>query len=143
MGLHFEEGLDLADCEVFPVAKGDQLVKGAEQLVGILQDFSLVQTLACAGDDLGKQMQGVNVLQDVGLPVRDEDHVKLVKGLVDKSDVVLLDGGVLGTAVGELGERRQQGFDSRSGHLAELPREDSFTAARADGGGENNLTNPC
>jgi hypothetical protein len=143
VGLHLEEGLDLADCEVFPVSQGDQLVKGAEQLIGILEDLSFVQALACAGNDLGKKVQGVNVLQDIGLAIRDEDHVELVKGLVDEADIILLDGGVLGAAVGELGERCQQSLDSRSGHLAELPRKDSFTAASADGGGENNLAIPC
>lgn len=78
-------------------------------------------------------MQRINVLENVGLLVGDEDHIELVEGLVDKSDVVLLDRRVLSTAVGKLRERRQQGFDSRSGHLAELSRKDSFTPASANG----------
>ena len=42
VAVHLEEGLDLADCEVLPVTQGDQLVKSAEQLVGILQYLAFV-----------------------------------------------------------------------------------------------------
>ena len=62
MRLHLQEGLDLAKRQVLPVAQRDQLVKGAEQLVGILDDFPLVQSLARAGDYLREEVQGVNVL---------------------------------------------------------------------------------
>lgn len=54
--LHLEKGLDLADGQVLPVAQSDQLVESAEQLVGILDDLALVQALASAGDDLGKEV---------------------------------------------------------------------------------------
>lgn len=43
-------------------------------------------------------------MEDVGLAVGDEDDVQLVEGLVDEADIVLFDGGVLGTAVGKLGK---------------------------------------
>lgn len=105
MGLHLEESLDLADGQVLPVAQSDQLVESAEQFVGISEDFALIQTLACAGDHLGKEMERVDVLQDVGLAVRDEDHIQLVQGLVDEADIVLLNGGMLCARVGQFGER--------------------------------------
>ena len=105
MGLHLEESLDLADGQVLAVAQGDQLIESAEQFVGISEDFALVQTLACAGDHLGKEMERVDVLQNVGLAVGDEDHVQLVQGLVDKADVVLLDRGMLRARVGQFRER--------------------------------------
>ena len=137
--LHLEEGLDLADGQVLPVAQGDQLIERAEQLVGIAEDLALVQTLACAGNDLGEEVEGVDVLQDVGLAVGNEHHVELIQGLVDEADVVLLHGGVLGARVGQLGEGSQESLNSRPGHLAELSREDSLAPAGADGRGENNL----
>lgn len=56
MTLHFQECLDLTDGQVLPVPKGDQLIEGAQELEGILQDFTLLQTLAGAGDDLGKEV---------------------------------------------------------------------------------------
>jgi hypothetical protein len=56
MTLHLKEGLDLADGQVLPVPKRHQLVKGAQQFVGILQYLPLVQTLADASDYLGKQV---------------------------------------------------------------------------------------
>ena len=74
-------------------------------------------------------------MEDVGLAVRDEDHVELIKRLVDESDIVLLDGSVLGARVGKLGEGGEQSFDSRSGHLTELSREDSLPSAGTDRGG--------
>lgn len=65
------------------------------------------------------------------MAVCDQNHVELVKGLVDVADVVLLDGGMLGPGVGKLGEGGQKGFDARALHLAELAREDGLAAARA------------
>jgi hypothetical protein len=112
MTLHVKEGLDLADGQVLPVAEGDQLIKSAEQLIGIPEDFPLIQALAGAGYDLGKEVEGVDVLKNVGLAVRDEDHVQLVQWLVDKADIVLLDRGVLGTAVCQFGERKEERLQS-------------------------------
>lgn len=112
MAFHLEEGLDLADGEVLPVTERHQLIEGAEQFVGISEDFALVEALAGAGDNLGKKVERVDVLEDVGLLVGDEDHVQLVQGLVDESDIVLLDNGVLGARVGGLGERGEESFDA-------------------------------
>lgn len=84
-------------------------------------------------------MQGVDVLQNVGLSVGDEHHVELVEGLVDESDIVLLDDCVLSAAVCQLGERRKESLNAGSGHLSKLSREDSFPASGADGGRKNNL----
>jgi len=57
--------------------------------------FPLVQTPASAADDLGEEVEGVDILEDVGLAVGDEDHVQLVQRLVYEADIVLLDGGML------------------------------------------------
>lgn len=78
-------------------------------------------------------------MEDVGLAVRDEDHVELIEGLVDESDVVLLDRRVLGPAVCELREGGEKGLDARPGHLAELSRKDSFAPAGANRCCEDNL----
>lgn len=139
MTLHLEEGLDLAEGQVLSVPERDQFVKGAEEIVGIAENFPLIEALACVRHHLGEEVEGVNVLQDVGLLVRDEDHVELVKGLVDKSDVVLLDRGMLGSTVCQLGKRGEESFYARPWHFAELPRQDSLPPAGADRGGEDNL----
>lgn len=78
-------------------------------------------------------------MEDVGLAVGDEDHVELIEGLVDESDVVLLDRRMLGPAVRELREGGEKGLDARPGHLAELSRKDSFAPAGADRCCEDNL----
>lgn len=139
MTLHVEESLDLANGQVLPITQGDEFIEGAEEFVGILDDFALVEALACARNHLGKEMQGVDVLENVGLTVGDEHHVELVEGLVNETDVVLLDGRMLSTAVGMLGERGKERFYARSWHLTELPREDSFPSTGANRSRENDL----
>lgn len=54
--LHLQEGPDLADGQVLPVAQRDQLVERAKELVGIADNLSLVQCLAGAGYDLGEEV---------------------------------------------------------------------------------------
>lgn len=132
MRLHLQEGLDLADGQVLSVAEGDQFVKGAKQFVCISENFSLVEALAGTGDDLSEQVQGVNVLQDVGLLVGDEDHVEFVQWLVYESDIILLDSRMLGSAIRELGEGRKERLYSGSWHFSELSREDSFPSTGAN-----------
>lgn len=75
MRLHVEEGLDLTQGEVLAVTESDQLIKGTQKLKSIAQNLALVQASADAGDNLGEEVQRVNVLEDVGLAVGDEDHV--------------------------------------------------------------------
>lgn len=133
MRFHIKEGLDLAKGEVLPVAHGDEFIKGAKQLECIAQNLPLVQALADAGNNLGEKVERINVLQNVGLAVGDEDHVQLVQGLVDEAYIVLLDRRVLGSTVGELGERCQESLNTGSLHLTELAREDGLAAACADG----------
>jgi len=120
MTLHFQERLDLTNCQVLPISQGDKFVEGTKQFVGILQDFPLIQGLACACNDLCKKVERVDVLQDVGLLVGDKDHVQFVEGLVYETDIVLLDGSMLSSGVCQLGKRGKKSFNSRSLHLTEL-----------------------
>ena len=131
MTLHIQECADLAESEVLSISQGDQLIEGAKQVVGISHNLPLVQALAGAGDNLGEQVEGVNVLEDVGLAVGDEHHVELVEWLVDEAHIVLLDGRVLRAAVGEFGERGEEGFDAGAWHLPKLSGEDSFPSTGA------------
>lgn len=54
--LHLQERLDLADGQVLPIAKGNQLIEGAKQLICILQDFPLLQGPASTCDNLGEEV---------------------------------------------------------------------------------------
>jgi hypothetical protein len=112
VAFHFQECLDLAEGKILPVPESHQLIKGAQQLKGIPHDLALIQTLADACRDLCEQVEAVDILQDVRLPVGDENDVKFVQGLVDEAHIVLLDGGVLRARVCELGERGQKSFNS-------------------------------
>lgn len=132
MTLHLHECLDLAHCEVFAVSQRYKLIKRAEELVSVSDNFPLVESSACAGDNLGEEVQRIDVLKDIGLAIGDENHVKLIQGLIHKSNIILLNGRVLCAAVGEFGERGEEGFYSRPWHLAKLPGEDSFAPTGAD-----------
>ena len=121
MTLHLQECLDLADGQILPVTQSDQLVEGAEEFVGISEDLALVQALASASNDLGEKVKRVDILENVGLLVGDEHHVKLIQGLIDKSNIVLLDGSVLCSGVGGLGEGGEKGFDARPLHVMKGP----------------------
>lgn len=139
MTFHLQESLDLADGEVLPVSQSDELVESTKQFVGILDNLPLIQALASAGNDLGEEVKGVDVLEDVGLAVGNEDYVQFVERLVDEANVVLFDCGVLSATIRELWEGGQEGFDTGPRHLAELSRENSFAPAGADGRCEDNL----
>ena len=78
------------------MTQAHDFIKGAQKLISIAQDLSLVQGFAKTADNLGKKVQRINVLQDVRLPVGDENHVKLVERLVNIAHVVLFHSGVLG-----------------------------------------------
>src|SRR5436190_120832 len=126
MALHLEKRLDLTNGQVLAVPEGDELVEGAEDVEGMLENLALVQAFAYAADDLGEEVERIDVLENVGLLVGDENHVELVQGLVDKSDVVLLDRGVLGARVGGLGESGKQGLDARTLHVMERSGKDGL-----------------
>lgn len=140
VALHLHKRLDLAHGQVLAVALRHQLVERAQQLKGIARDLALVERLAQPCHHLREEVQRVDVLQNVGLEVRDKNHVQLIEGLVDEADVVLLDGGVLRAAVGKLGEGGEEGFDAGPGHLPKEAREHGFAASGADGRGEDNLS---
>lgn len=137
VALHLQEGLDLADGQVLPVAESDQLIEGAEQLVGISEDLTLVQAPASAGNHLGEEVERIDVLKDVGLLVGNENHVQLIQWLVNEADIVLFDRGVLGTAVGEFGKGEQERLEPRAAHLVERPGQNGLAAARANRSCEN------
>lgn len=113
MTLHLQKRLNLTDGEILPIPKRDQLIEGAEEIEGMFEDLALVQALANAANYLGEEVERVNVLEDVRLFVRNEHHVKLIKGLVDESDIVLLDCRVLCPRVCCLGEGGQKSFYAR------------------------------
>ena len=104
MTFHLKKSLDLAERQVLPVSQSNKLIEGAEQLVGIAKNFPLVQGFADARHDLGKKMQGIDILQYIGLPIGDENHVKFIEWLIDIAYVILLHSSVLRARVGELWE---------------------------------------
>lgn len=112
MTLHLQKGLDLGQRQILPVTQCHQLVESAKQLKRISQNLPLIQALANAGGHLGKQMQTVNILEDVGLAVGDQDNVQFIQRLVHEAHIVLLHGSVLSSRVGEFGEGGKQGFNS-------------------------------
>lgn len=136
---HFEECLYLRQREVLPVSQCDHFIESAEQLEGIAQDLPFVQTPANAGNDLGKKVQTVDVLENVGLLVCNQDDVELIQRLVNESHVVLLDCSMLGTGICQFWERCKQCLDPRTCDFTELARENGFPAARTYRSREDDL----
>lgn len=118
--LHLQEGLNLRQRQVLPVSQGHQLIERAQQLKGIAQDFPLIEALANAGSHLGKKVQAIDVLENVGLAVGNKDNVELIQWLVHEAHVVLLDCCVLGSGVGQFGERSQESLNARTSNFPEL-----------------------
>jgi len=110
MTLHHQEGLDLTQRYILPISERDELVECAKQLKRMPQNLSLIQALADTRNNLSKKMQGVDILKNVGLAVGNEDHVQLVEGLIDESDVVLLNSRMLRTSGSELWKGSKKGF---------------------------------
>ncbi|KIN99967.1 hypothetical protein M404DRAFT_776141 [Pisolithus tinctorius Marx 270] len=88
-------------------------------------NLALVRAPTHIRHDTRKQMQGLDVLKDVGRFVRDEENVEIFEWLVNVADLGGFDGGVLGVGRDELGEGRKKRFDTGPCHGVELPREDS------------------
>lgn len=88
-----------------------------------MEDLLVVETGQIGVDRLRKQVQRGQVLDDVGLAVRDQDNVVVVEGPVHVSDVLVLDERVvrrdLGHQVLEVGQQLQ---DSVLGQILELSR---------------------
>lgn len=84
-------------------------------------------------------MQAVDILQDVGLLVGNEDNVQLVQRLIHKANIVLLDRRVLRSGLGQLRERCEKRFNSRPRNLAELSRQHGLAATSAYGRCEDDL----
>lgn len=84
-------------------------------------------------------METVDVLENVRLTVGDQHDIQLVQWLVHEAHVVLLDSGMLGSGVRQLGEGGEKGFNSGPRDLSELAREDRFTSAGAYRCCENDL----
>ena len=71
-------------------------------------------------------MQRVNVLEDVGCFVGDEEDVEIFERLVDITDFGGFNRGVLAVGGDEFWERCEEGFDSGSRHRVELTRENGW-----------------
>ena len=50
MGVHLSEGLDLRQVDVLSVTEGNDLIKGEDELEGLLDDFRLLHLLAVLRD---------------------------------------------------------------------------------------------
>ncbi len=88
----------------------------------------------------GKKPESFQVFKNVRRLGGDEQHVELLHRLVNVSDRVGLDEGVLPDAAGhQLWKGRQQAFDPGLGHFHELARQKSLAGLGAHGCCQQNL----
>lgn len=95
MRLHLEDGSDLCEVDILPVSQGYDLVECTEKLKAVSKDGCFVKGSADVGSDAGEEMKGVDVLENVRVLVGDEDHIEVLKRLIDEANGVCLDGGML------------------------------------------------
>jgi hypothetical protein len=65
VALHLQEGLDLGKRKILSVTQRHQLIVCAQQLEGIAENLSLIQALANARSYLGKEVQTIDILENV------------------------------------------------------------------------------
>ena len=72
-------------------------------------------------------MQRIDVLEDIGRLVGDEEDVEIFERLVDITDFGSFYGGMLAVGGNEFRERCEEGFDSGPRHRVELTRKHGCT----------------
>ena len=122
--LHLEHTPDLHQINVFPITQAHDLVESTQQLKRLSLNLALLDALTQIRHHAGKEMQRIDVLEDVRRFVGDEEDVEIFERLVDITDLGGFDGGVLAVGGDEFRERGEEGFDSGSRHRVELTRED-------------------
>ena len=133
--VHEEVGPDGAQADLLAVAAGGQnLVKGKDELEGMLVDGLLVDGTGHVGDDLGQEAEGAQIFHDVaGLGGNEEQKQIVLQGLVDVPDRLGFHVGVLFGMSDQLGEGGQQTLDAHAVHLDELSRYQRLSGAGDDG----------
>ena len=134
MRLHLENAANLGDVDVLAIPEADDLIKGTEELKAVAEHGGLIERSAEVGDGAGEEVEGVNVLENVGVLVGDEDHVEVLERLVDEADGIGLDRGVLGASTDQLGEGGKKSLNARPRHVAELSRDDGCVRQRSKRG---------
>lgn len=161
MRIHCCEGSNLTQIHVLPIAKGDDLVEGEDQIEGLLNDavfvgrctvlgnlrnqkkscnpsFTPLSTTPCITHHTGKQSQRLQIFEDVAGFGGDQNHVELLKRLVHITHRLRVNVSVLKRwpASDQLRKRQQQALDSGASHLDELTRDEGFALFIADASGE-------
>ena len=122
MTLHLQHAPHLRQRHLLSVAQAYDLVECAKQIESVFNNFPFFCVSAHVRHDAGNQVQRLNVLEDIGGLVRDQEDVKFLQRLVDVSNLGGFDRRVLGVCRDEFWEGGQKGFDPGSRHVAELAR---------------------
>ena len=133
--VHEEVGPDGAQADLLAIAAGGQhLVKGKDELEGMLVDGLLVDGTGHVGDDLGQEAEGAQIFHDVaGLGGNEEQKQIIFQWLVHVPDRLGFHVGVLFGMSDQLGEGGQQTLDAHPVHLDELSRYQRLAGAGDDG----------
>mmetsp|Transcript_6455 Transcript_6455/g.27161 ORF Transcript_6455/g.27161 Transcript_6455/m.27161 type:complete len:503 (+) Transcript_6455:441-1949(+) len=125
--VHLEVLPNGAQIDVLAVpARRDDLVEREHEVEHLLRDALLGVAAGDFGHDLGEEAERVEVFDDVGGLVGDEQKEDLLDGLPDVSDRVGLDEGVLLVArAHEFGEGGEEALDTQTVHLDKLPCDEA------------------
>ena len=94
----------MSEIDILPPTESDDLIPGGEDLKG-----DLGYVLFCDGttpssrspfcDDSSDEIEGLEVEEDIGLSVGDEEYVEVFQGSVEESHAGSFEDGVLGRGV--------------------------------------------
>lgn len=108
MTLHLQHVAHLHEVDLFPVSHAHDLVERAQQIECVLDNLALLRTPAHIRDHAREQMESLDVLEDVGRLVGDEENVEVFQGLVDIANVGGLNGSMLRAGWDEFREGREE-----------------------------------
>jgi len=96
MTLHLQNTPHLHEIDLFPIPHTDDLIKRSKQLKTLFLNFTLISCTTHIRNDACEEVEGIDILEDVGGFVSDEEDVEVFEGLIDITDLSGFDGCMLG-----------------------------------------------
>jgi hypothetical protein len=87
MTLHLQYAPHLYEIDLFSITHAHDLIKSAKKLKALFLNFTLVCGTADIRHDTCKEVEGIDILKDIGSFISDEKDVKIFQGLVYVADL--------------------------------------------------------
>lgn len=138
MTFHFHDVADAVQVHLFAVAHTDYLVEAAQDFKAPGEHLGLCQAPSAEiASHSREKMERVDILEDIALPIGENDEPEIIEGLVDIADSRswIVDDSVLRRRRHKLGERGEKRFEASAWQLAELAGDDRWRSLPQRGPG--------